>query len=170
MEENKYWEKRVAQNTWKTYNSLEEKNLDLLQFYIQASESIRAELYKTAEKYSQGGALTLTEMHKYNRLSGLRKKYEGIIKDLGEQVEKTSEKNMQSGFQKVYGSSGPSGDPDFSMPNKELMDKLLKQPWRGKCFSDRLWQNQKKLASELNSILLTGLQQGKTTTEIAITR
>lgn len=33
---------------------------------------------------------------------------------------------------------------------------------------DRIWKNQKKLAVSLNDVLLTGLQQGKTVTEIAI--
>lgn len=33
---------------------------------------------------------------------------------------------------------------------------------------DRIWKNQKKLAVGLNDVILTGLQQGKTVTEIAI--
>lgn len=36
-----YWEKRIAAGTWKTYNSLEEKNQDLLEFYTDASEQIK---------------------------------------------------------------------------------------------------------------------------------
>ncbi|MEG0904184.1 MAG: minor capsid protein [Lachnospiraceae bacterium] len=48
------------------------------------------------------------------------------------------------------------------------MEELLQKPWRGDDFSSRLWKNQKKLAVSLNNQLLLGLQQGKTTTEIAI--
>lgn len=33
---------------------------------------------------------------------------------------------------------------------------------------DRIWKNQKKLAVGLNDVILTGLQQGRTVTEIAI--
>lgn len=33
---------------------------------------------------------------------------------------------------------------------------------------DRIWKNQKKLAVSLNDVILTGLQQGRTVTEIAI--
>ena len=48
-----YWEKRIAAGTWKIYNSLEEKNRDLLEFYTDASEQIKKELYLIAEKYSR---------------------------------------------------------------------------------------------------------------------
>ena len=47
-----YWEKRIASEAWKVYNSLEEKNKELLQFYINASESVKDELYRLAEKLS----------------------------------------------------------------------------------------------------------------------
>ena len=43
-----YWEKRIAENTWKTYNSLEERNRELLELYQDASRNIRNELYDLA--------------------------------------------------------------------------------------------------------------------------
>lgn len=164
-----YWEKRIAASTWKTYNSLEERNRDLLDFYIDASEQVKKELYSIAEKYSKDGVLSLSEMHKQNRLTALNKKLESIIEDLGHKTEESAKKNMQDGFQAVYKNTAVSmGDEDFSMPNKKLMEKLLSEPWRGDSFSGRLWKNQKKLAVGLNDLLLTGLQQGKTATEIAV--
>lgn len=164
-----YWEKRIAAGTWKTYNSLEEKNRDLLEFYTDASEQIKKELYLIAEKYSKDGVLSLSEMHKQNRLTALNKKLEDIIEKLGHKTETTAKKNMQDGFRTVYENTAVSmGDTDFSMPNKKLMEKLLREPWRGDSFSGRLWKNQKKLAVGLNELLLTGLQQGKTATEIAV--
>lgn len=164
-----YWEKRIAASTWKTYNSLEEKNRDLLDFYTDASEQVKKELYLITEKYSKNGVLSLSEMHKQNRLTALSKRFEGIIEDLGHKTEKSAKKNMQDGFRTVYENTAVSmGNEDFSMPNKKLMEKLLQEPWRGDSFSGRLWKNQKKLAVGLNDLLLTGLQQGKTATEIAV--
>lgn len=166
---NEYWQERIAQGTWNTYNSLEERNRALLEFYIDASKSVKEELYALAEKYSKDGVLSLSEMHKQNRLTELNKKYEQIAEQLGHQVQKTSEKNMQEGFKEVYKNVAVGmGEIDFAMPNKKLMEKLLNEPWRGDSFSGRLWKNQKKLAVGLNDILLIGLQQGKTTTEIAV--
>lgn len=170
MEKNsEYWEKRLASETWKTYNSLEEKNRELLEFYIDASESVKDELYRLAEKYSKDGVLSLSDMHKQNRLTELNGKFEKIIEDLGHSTKAFAKKNMQDGFKKVYADTAAGmGDLDFSMPNKKLMEKLMETPWRGDNFSGRLWKNQKKLAVSLNDILLTGLQQGKTAVEIAI--
>lgn len=164
-----YWENRIAAGTWKTYNSLEDKNRQLLEFYVDASEQIKKELYLIAEKYSKDGVLSLSDMHKQNRLTALNKKFEGIIEELGHKTEKTAQRNMQEGFKAVYENTAVRmGDEDFSMPNKKLMEKLLQEPWRGDSFSGRLWKNQKKLAVGLNDLLLTGLQQGKTATEIAV--
>lgn len=164
-----YWEKRIASNTWKTYNSLEERNRELLNFYTDASKAVKDELYTIAEKYSKDGVLTLSEMHKQNHLTELNKKYEQIVLELGKQTEKASRRNMQEGFNDVYKSTAVGlGDSDFAMANKRLMEKLLNEPWRGDSFSGRLWKNQKKLAVGLNDLLLTGLQQGKTVTEIAV--
>lgn len=170
MEKNsEYWEKRIASETWKVYNSLEEKNKELLQFYIEASENVKNELYRLAEKYSKDEVLSLSEMHKQNRLTELNQKYEKIIEELGHTTEEFAKKNMQQGFQDVYEKTAKGmGDNDFSMPNKKLMEKMMETPWRGDNFSGRLWKNQKKLAVSLNDVLLTGLQQGKTVTEIAI--
>lgn len=164
-----YWEKRIAAGTWRTYNSLEEKNKELLEFYVDASEEVKEELYKLAEKLSKDGVLSLSEMHKQKRLTELNKKFEKIIEELGHKTEKDVKKNMQEGFRAAYENTAKSmGDVDFTMPNKKMMEKLLDEPWRGDNFSGRLWKNQKKLAVGLNNILLIGLQQGKTTTEIAI--
>lgn len=164
-----YWEKRIASEAWKVYNSLEEKNKELLQFYINASESVKDELYRLAEKYSKDGVLSLSEMYKQNRLAELNRKYKNIIEELGHTTEEFAKKNMQQGFQDVYEKTAKGmRDNDFSMPNKKLMEKMMETPWRGDNFSGRLWKNQKKLAVSLNDVLLTGLQQGKTVTEIAI--
>lgn len=164
-----YWEKRIADSTWKTYNSLEEKNRELLEFYQDASHSIRNELYDLAEKYSKDGVLSRTDIYRQNHLENLEKKFEQIILDLGKKTDKAVTKNMQEGFKSVYGSTAVGlGEIDYAMPNKALMEKLLNEPWRGDSFSGRLWKNQKKLAVGLNDILLEGLRSGKTVTEIAI--
>lgn len=169
MKSREYWEKRIANTTWKQYNSLEERNKQLLEFYIEASENVKDELYTLAEKYSKDGVLSRTEMHKQNRLKKLNQNFEKIIEDLGRKVEKFARENMQQGFESVSENIATEmGEIDFSMPNKKLMEKLFEEEWRGDNFSGRLWKNQSKLARGLNSILLTGLQQGKTATEMAI--
>ncbi|MDY2752572.1 MAG: minor capsid protein [Blautia obeum] len=170
MEKNSaYWEKRIAENTWKTYNSLEDRNRDLIDFYMKASEKIRTQLYWFAEQMERDGVLSRTEMYDQQRLQKLEKKYREIAYTLGKQVEEVTVQNMQEGFEEVYKNIAVSmADIDYTMPNKKLMEKLMNEPWRGSCFSSRLWKNQKNLEKGLNDILRTGLQQGKSVTGIAV--
>lgn len=169
MSNSKYWEDRIAKNVWKTYNSLEEKNRELLEFYTDASKAIKEELYILAEKLSKDGSLSRSDMYKNNHLKKLEKRYEEIIKELGEKVEEFASQNMQEGFEKVYSDVQISlAVPDFAPVDKKLMEKMLNEPWKGSNFSKRLWKNKKKLTVGLNGILTTGLQQGKTVTEMAV--
>lgn len=165
----KWWEQKIANTNWNTYNTIEEKNKDLVTFYAEASESIKDELYELAEKESRDGVLGLSDMYKQNHLTKLNKKIEDHIEELGKKVEETTTKNMQDGFETVYKNVGVQiGDVDFSMLDKTLMDELLQRPWLGSNYSKRLWKNTAKLAAALNNKLLVGLQQGNTVTEIAI--
>lgn len=164
-----YWEGRIADDTWKTYNSLEERNRQLLEMYQEASKDISQELYRITEKVKGGQDITLTDMHKYNRLGELQKNFEGIVKDLGEKTESFVRGNVQDGFKDVYSSTSAAiSNEKFTAPNRQLMDEILDRPWLGDSFSSRLWQNTSTLAQTLQDDLVIGLQQGKTIAEISI--
>lgn len=168
MKNSEYWEKRIAKNTWNIYNSLEQKNKALLEMYQEASTSISDELYRLAEKIKTATP-TLSDMHKFNRLTKLQENINSIIKELGNNLENFGKKNMYEGFSNNYKAVMEAlGQIDFAMPNKNLMEQLLNKPWLGSNFSERLWKNTKVLAMNLNDILTTGLVQGKTVTEMAI--
>ncbi|EPY2286769.1 minor capsid protein [Clostridium sporogenes] len=168
MKNSEYWEKRIANNTWKTYNNLEEKNRALLEMYQEASLNISDELYRVAEKMKTSTPM-LSDMHKYNRLTGLKKNIENIIGELGEEVQKFYIDNATEGFKEVYKNVRVAlGDTKFSEPPKKLMEQLLRKQWEGSNFSTRLWKNTQVLVSNLNDILTNGLIQGKTVTEMAI--
>ncbi|MDU4910565.1 minor capsid protein [Clostridium baratii] len=168
MKNSEYWEKRIAKNTWNIYNSLEQKNKALLEMYQEASTSISDELYKLAEKMKTATPM-LSDMHRFNRLTKLQENINSIIKELGNDLENFGKKNMYEGFSKNYKAIMEALEQiDFAIPNKKLMEQLLNKPWLGSNFSERLWKNTKVLAINLNDILITGLVQGKTVTEMAI--
>ncbi|WP_242948012.1 minor capsid protein [Clostridium baratii] len=168
MKNSEYWEKRIAKNTWNIYNSLEQKNKALLEMYQEASTSISDELYRVAEKMKTATP-TLSDMHKFNRLTKLQENINSIIKELGNNLESFGKKNMYEGFRKNYKATMEALEQiDFAIPNKKLMEQLLNKPWLGSNFSERLWKNTKVLAMNLNDILTTGLVQGKTIIEMAI--
>ncbi|WP_404988180.1 minor capsid protein [Clostridium culturomicium] len=168
MKNSEYWEKRIANTTWSTYNSLEEKNRALLEMYQDASRAISDELYTLTEKM-QTATPSISDMHKYNRLTNLQKSMENIIGELGEIVEKFYIDNATKGFKEVYKNVMVAlGETEFSEPPKKLMEQMLRKQWEGSNFSTRLWKNTQVLASNLNELLTNGIIQGKTITEIAI--
>ncbi|MFR4997157.1 MAG: minor capsid protein [Clostridium paraputrificum] len=168
MKNSEYWEKRIANTTWKTYNSLEEKNKALLEMYQEASLSISDELYRVSEKMKTSTP-TLSDMHKFNRLTNLQKNIENIIRELGENVEIFGKKNMQDGFIETYSNIMTKlGITKFDEVPKKVMEEMLRKPWLGSDFSTRLWKNTQVLATNLNDLLTNGIIQGKTITEIAI--
>lgn len=168
MKNSEYWEKRIAEPTWNTYNSLEEKNRALLEMYQEASLSISDELYRVAEKMKTATPM-LSDMHKFNRLTNLQNNINSTIKKLASNVETFGKKNMYQGFSENYKATMEAiGEVSFDLPNKKLMEEILNRSWKGSNFSERLWKNTKVLAMNLNDILTTGLTQGKTVTEMVI--
>lgn len=164
-----YWEKRIAdKTTWRLYNTLEEKNRALLEMYQDATREINSAIYELGEKLGKNGQIKRSDLYKYNHLKNLQAKMNSILKTLGGTIEDFASGNMENAFKENYSDILKSlGEKGFDLPNKKLMEALLKKPWFGGNFSDRLWGNTEKLAQILNSELRQGLQQGKTTTEVA---
>ena len=168
MKNSEYWEKRIANSTWATYNNLEEKNRALLEMYQDASRAISEELYQLAEKM-QTATPTRSDMHKHNRLTNLQKNMEDIIRELGEKVESFGKDNMKDGFKEIYSNvMAKLGITEFDMVPEKVMEEMLEKPWMGRNFSTSLWKNTQVLADNLNDIISNGLTQGKTVTEMAI--
>lgn len=169
MKNNEYWEKRIAEKTWDTYNFTEEENRKLIELYQDASRKIREELYELAEQLSRNGTLSRTEMYRQQHLQKLEKKYRKILYELAEKIEEFAKENIEQGMQEVYERISIALDvPEFSLPDKELMQKLIEEPWRNGNFSERLWKNQKKLMKALKNVLVIGMQQGKNITDMAV--
>lgn len=169
MKNSEYWEKRIANNTWTIYNNLEENNRALLDMYQEASLEIKNELYRLAEKINKGKAMTRSDAYKFNRLSKLDENFQEIIRGLTLDIEQHYIESNIEGIQEVYKNIMISMKiDDYSMPPKEVMEKMLNIPWEGDYFSKRLWGNAQKLSRNLNEILVNGITQGKTITEMAV--
>lgn len=162
-----YWEKRVANKTWDIYNTLEERNKALMEIYQEASLDIEEELFQIAKKIKTSTP-TLSDMHKYNRLGKLKDNINDTIKQLGKEIEKQATKQITQAFLDNYENTIKElGSLEYSLPNNKLIESLLKFPWSGENFSNRLWENTRVLANNLNEILTRGLVQGKTIVEMA---
>lgn len=163
-----YWEKRIANHTWTTYNNLEERSRALLDLYNKAADDITNELYSIAQKVNKGEVLMRSDLHKFNRLKKLQKSYHDTMQELGAKVEGIGRTSMLEGGLEVYENIRTElGDFDFALPDARLMEEMIDRPWLGKNFSGRVWGNIKTLEKELNQTLVRGLTQGKTVTQVA---
>lgn len=164
MNNSEYWEKRLANVVWNSYNTLEEQNMALLEHYNKAVNNIRAELIKLEEQKA------LTRSDKY-RLQHLKSIQEQILKEcekLGDSIENDTIKNVSQQMQDIYKTSFSNINADkFSQLSKNTCKDIINTPWQGSSFSERLWSNTGKLANELNSILSVGITEGKTIAEMA---
>lgn len=164
-----YWEERIANETWKTYNDLEEKNIDLLKMYEKTSRNIKNELLSLAEKAEKEGSLGRTDQYRLNKLLGQHGEIFKECERLGEQIEKHATKGMMDGAKDVYGNVMQSlGNNEFAYPNKKTMEQMLRSPWHGSFFSERLWRDMGKLERNLNGVVNDGIATGKTITEMAV--
>lgn len=164
-----YWEDRIANETWKTYNDLEEKNIDLLKMYEKSSRNIKNELLALAEKAEQEGSLGRTDQYRFNKLLGQQGEIFKECERLGEQIEKHSINGMKQGGKDVYKNIMQSlGNNDFAYPNKKTMEQMLRSRWHGSFFSERLWRDMGKLERNLNGVINDGISTGKTITEMAV--
>lgn len=164
-----YWEDRIANETWKTYNDIEEKNMDLLRMYEKSSQNIKNELLALAEKAEREGGLGRSDQYRFNKLLGEQGEIFKECERLGEQIEKHATNHMIAGGKATYKNVMEAlGETQFHMPNKKVMEQMLRSPWHGSFFSERLWRDMGKLERNLNGVISNGISTGKTITEMAV--
>lgn len=164
-----YWENRIAKETWRTYNNVEEQNRDLLRMYEKTSSSIKRELYALAEEAEKTGELTRTQQYRFNKLLGQQGAIFQEIEKLGTSIEKSQTSRMKAAGQDVYKNVMESlGIDDFSFPNKKEMEQMLRSPWHGSFFSERLWNDMGVLERNMNGVINNFIATGKTVTETAV--
>ena len=164
-----YWENRIAKETWRTYNNVEEQNRDLLRMYEKTSSSIKRELYALAEEAEKTGELTRTQQYRFNKLLGQQGAIFQEIEKLGTFIEKSQTSRMKTAGRAVYKNVMESlGIDNFSFPNKKEMEQMLRSPWHGSFFSERLWNDMGVLERNMNGVINNFIATGKTVTETAV--
>ena len=164
-----YWENRIAKETWRTYNNVEEQNRDLLRMYEKTSSSIKRELYALAEEAEKTGELTRTQQYRFNKLLGQQGAIFQEIEKLRTSIEKSQTSRMKTAGRAVYKNVMESlGIDNFSFPNKKEMEQMLRSPWHGSFFSERLWNDMGVLERNMNGVINNFIATGKTVTETAV--
>lgn len=157
---NQYWKDRFANDIWTKYNNQERKHIDIANMYIDIFHELEKEIASTLIKIN-GGRPMLSDMHKYNRLTKLQSNLIKLVNKHVSSVEnrftEVSSKLIEDNYKDVMISLGVL---DFGLPSQELIESIVKYPWSGSYFSERLWKNTQLLSFNLNEILTKGLVQG----------
>ena len=167
MKNNSYWEKRLANDLWNTYNNTSKYQKELIEIYKKATDEILEELYRIASKYEENGVISRSEFYKAEHLKRMEKGFNDVLKGLGEKIENRGSKIILNAGEDVVKKTGKSLGIDINY-NEDLAKKLMQTKWKGSNFSKRIWRNSKKLEKELNTQVKKGILTGKPTTQIAM--
>lgn len=164
---NSYWEKRLANDLWNTYNNTSKYQKELIELYKKATDEILEELYRIASKYEENGVISRSEFYKAEHLKRMEKGFNDVLKGLGEKIENKGSKIILNAGEDVVKKTGKSLGIDINY-NEDLAKKLMQTEWKGSNFSKRIWRNSKKLEKELNTQVKKGILTGKPTAQIAM--
>lgn len=164
---NSYWEKRLANDLWNTYNNTSKYQKELIEIYKKATDEILEELYRIASKYEENGVISRSEFYKAEHLKRMEKGFNDVLKGLGEKIENKGSKIILNAGEDVVKKTGKSLGIDINY-NEDLAKKLMQTEWKGSNFSKRIWRNSKKLERELNTQVKKGILTGKPTAQIAM--
>lgn len=167
MKNNSYWEKRLANDLWHTYNNTSKYQKELIEIYKKATDEILEELYRIASKYEENGVISRSEFYKAEHLKRMEKGFNDVLKGLGEKIENKGSKIILNAGEDVVKKTGKSLGIDINY-NEDLAKKLMQTEWKGSNFSKRIWRNSKKLEKELNTQVKKGILTGKPTAQIAM--
>lgn len=167
MKNNSYWEKRLANDLWNTYNDTSKYQKELIEIYKKATDEILEELYRIASKYEENGVISRSEFYKAEHLKRMEKGFNDVLKGLGEKIENKGSKIILNAGEDVVKKTGKSLGIDINY-NEDLAKKLIQTKWKGSNFSKRIWRNSKKLERELNTQVKKGILTGKPTAQIAM--
>ena len=167
MKNNSYWEKRLANDLWNTYNDTSKYQKELIEIYKKATDEILEELYRIASKYEEKGVISRSEFYKAEHLKRMEKGFNDVLKGLGEKIENKGSKIILNAGEDVVKKTGKSLGIDINY-NEDLAKKLMQTEWKGSNFSKRIWRNSKKLERELNTQVKKGILTGKPTAQIAM--
>ncbi len=164
---NSYWEKRLANDLWNTYNNTSKYQKELIEIYKKATDEILEELYRIAAKYEENGVISRSEFYKAEHLKRMEKGFNDVLKGLGEKIENRGSKIILNAGEDIVKKTGKSLGIDINY-NEDLAKKLMQTEWKGSNFSKRIWRNSKKLEKELNTQVKKGILTGKPTAQIAM--
>lgn len=160
MNSQDYWKQRALEAK-NNFNNILDKDKALKDLYEDSLNMIQTELLQLYYKISSNTA-SITECNNHDRLNNMMNKIDRVLENL---------ENKQRGYidkqvRKAYKAGGNINN-NFVMPNRKVMQQILREPWIGANYSERVWDNRNILEQSLNTTLRMGIIKGEQVATIA---
>ena len=159
-----YWQRRLQNPLRKAYNENEQATRAWLTVYEEAKKDIEVELFHAYSKINKPKPL-ISDFYRYNHLQKIEKQIEQSILELGTKENDFTKQALQHAAN--LGSRTVSNVLQTGVLNKTAIDQMVKQPWAGDNYSDRIWKNKAQLIASMKSELTRGIIQGKSIYQVA---
>ncbi|MHC5248813.1 minor capsid protein [Enterococcus sp. LJL90] len=159
-----YWQARLQNPLNQAYNENEEATRRWLRFYDEAKKEVEAELFVAYTKINKPEPL-ISDFYLYNHLQKIEKQIEASILSIGKKEQLYMTAAIKQGL--TIGSQTVDSVLHTGALNKRTIDELIKRPWSGDNFSNRIWRNKAQLIASMKSELTSGVVQGKSIYRVA---
>ena len=168
-----YWAKRQAKIQEQLTNK-SQKTIDkqLRKYYAEAAQTVIEDFEKTYDKVllqiESGQQPTPALLYKLDTYWKMQGQLRQELNRLGEKEIALLTKEFELNFFEIYYSIALDGDTTFNTIDTAGAQQLINAVWLadGKNFSQRVWDNVKRLTETLNDELINCVVTGKKTTEL----
>ena len=168
-----YWQDRMADSQAKlTKKSQKQIEYQMKKYYASAMKNVIAEFEATYNKLlstiEQGKTATPADLYKLGKYWQLQGQMQAELQKLGDRQIRALAKVFEANFFEIYYSIGIDGLEAFNTLDVATVRQMINQIWvaDGKSWSNRVWDNTKKLAETLNEELISCVATGKKTSDL----
>lgn len=168
-----YWKERMAAAQNKLTNkSVKQVEARLKTYYSRAMNQVIADFEavyaKIEQQRAEGKQVTPADLYKLDKYWQAQAQMQAVLEQLGNRQARTLGDAFVANFFDVYYSIKLDGLRTFSTIDKPLVTQMINQIWvaDGKSWSQRIWDNTKRLAETLNDELISCVVAGKKTSEL----
>ena len=148
-----YWIKRAELKLQKLDKEQDKIEKKLKKSYKDAIKEIKKEV---AALYAEG---TLTEFQQY-RAEGTIRSLESLLDNMATNEEQILKEGLTELYEDTQKLEAASLEVSFQTVNDNVIREVMQTNWSGLTFSERIWDNRKKLASKVKETLNKGLIRG----------
>ena len=153
MKSREYWIKRAELKLQKLDKEQDKIEKKLKKSYKDAIKEIKKEV---AALYAEG---TLTEFQQY-RAEGTIRSLESLLDNMATNEEQILKEGLTELYEDTQKLEAASLEVSFQTVNDNVIREVMQTNWSGLTFSERIWDNRKKLASKVKETLNKGLIRG----------